>query len=162
MKQLYKYSEMMDENLYAACSGFRNTTSQSVSVLVKALSSLEDGAMLSQASFDIGRPEHVFNFSQLLTRHEMEEKQSQKMDIMNKDGDNNNNSSSSTKKKKKKSSPTKKKEKKKKKKTTTTKSDKGDAITIMQKLKQEEKEDEADKGKHPTGLSTFFNRWLRL
>ena len=41
-------------------------------------------------------------------------------------------------------------------------SDKGDAITIMQKLKQEEKEDEADKGKHPTGLSTFFNRWLRL
>ena len=159
MKQLYKYSEMMDENLYAACSGFRNTTSQSVSVLVKALSSLEDGAMLSQASFDIGRPEHVFNFSQLLTRHEMEEKQSQKMDIMNKDDDNNNNSSSSTKKKK--SSSNKKKEKKKKK-TTTTKSDKGDAITIMQKLKQEEKEDEADKGKHPTGLSTFFNRWLRL
>ena len=161
MKQLYKYSEMMDENLYAACSGFRNTTSQSVSVLVKALSSLEDGAMLSQASFDIGRPEHVFNFSQLLTRHEMEEKQSQKMDIMNKDDDNNNNSSSSTKKKKKKkSSSNKKKEKKKKKKTTN--SDKGDAITIMQKLKQEEKEDEADKGKHPTGLSTFFNRWLRL
>ncbi len=159
MKQLYKYSEMMDENLYAACSGFRNTTSQSVSVLVKALSSLEDGAMLSQASFDIGRPEHVFNFSQLLTRHEMEEKQSQKMDIMNKDDDNNNNSSSSTKKKKKKSSSNKKKEKKKK---TTTNSDKGDAITIMQKLKQEEKEDEADKGKHPTGLSTFFNRWLRL
>ena len=157
MKQLYKYSEMMDENLYAACSGFRNTTSQSVSVLVKALSSLEDGAMLSQASFDIGRPEHVFNFSQLLTRHEMEEKQSQKMDIMNKDDDNNNNSSSSTKKKKKKSSSNKKKEKKK-----TTNSDKGDAITIMQKLKQEEKEDEADKGKHPTGLSTFFNRWLRL
>ena len=157
MKQLYKYSEMMDENLYAACSGFRNTTSQSVSVLVKALSSLEDGAMLSQASFDIGRPEHVFNFSQLLTRHEMEEKQSQKMDIMNKDDDNNNNSSSSTKKKK--SSSNKKKEKKKKK---TTNSDKGDAITIMQKLKQEEKEDEADKGKHPTGLSTFFNRWLRL
>ena len=155
MKQLYKYSEMMDENLYAACSGFRNTTSQSVSVLVKALSSLEDGAMLSQASFDIGRPEHVFNFSQLLTRHEMEEKQSQKMDIMNKDDDNNNNSSSSTKKKK--SSSNKKKEKKK-----TTNSDKGDAITIMQKLKQEEKEDEADKGKHPTGLSTFFNRWLRL
>ena len=155
MKQLYKYSEMMDENLYAACSGFRNTTSQSVSVLVKALSSLEDGAMLSQASFDIGRPEHVFNFSQLLTRHEMEEKQSQKMDIMNKDDDNNNNSSSSTKKKK--SSSNKKKEKKKK-----TNSDKGDAITIMQKLKQEEKEDEADKGKHPTGLSTFFNRWLRL
>ena len=161
MKQLYKYSEMMDENLYAACSGFRNTTSQSVSVLVKALSSLEDGAMLSQASFDIGRPEHVFNFSQLLTRHEMEEKQSQKMDIMNKDDDNNNNSSSSTKKKKKKSSSNKKKEKKKKKKKTTN-SDKGDAITIMQKLKQEEKEDEADKGKHPTGLSTFFNRWLRL
>ena len=158
MKQLYKYSEMMDENLYAACSGFRNTTSQSVSVLVKALSSLEDGAMLSQASFDIGRPEHVFNFSQLLTRHEMEEKQSQKMDIMNKDDDNNKNSSSSTKKKK--SSSNKKKEKKKKKKTTN--SDKGDAITIMQKLKQEEKEDEADKGKHPTGLSTFFNRWLRL
>ena len=157
MKQLYKYSKMMDENLYAACSGFRNTTSQSVSVLVKALSSLEDGAMLSQASFDIGRPEHVFNFSQLLTRHEMEEKQSQKMDIMNKDDDNNNNSSSSTKKKKKKSSSNKKKEKKK-----TTNSDKGDAITIMQKLKQEEKEDEADKGKHPTGLSTFFNRWLRL
>ena len=156
MKQLYKYSEMMDENLYAACSGFRNTTSQSVSVLVKALSSLEDGAMLSQASFDIGRPEHVFNFSQLLTRHEMEEKQSQKMDIMNKDDDNNNNSSRSTKKKKK-SSSNKKKEKKK-----TTNSDKGDAITIMQKLKQEEKEDEADKGKHPTGLSTFFNRWLRL
>ena len=155
MKQLYKYSEMMDENLYAACSGFRNTTSQSVSVLVKALSSLEDGAMLSQASFDIGRPEHVFNFSQLLTRHEMEEKQSQKMDIMNKDDDNNNNSSRSTKKKK--SSSNKKKEKKK-----TTNSDKGDAITIMQKLKQEEKEDEADKGKHPTGLSTFFNRWLRL
>ena len=160
MKQLYKYSEMMDENLYAACSGFRNTTSQSVSVLVKALSSLEDGAMLSQASFDIGRPEHVFNFSQLLTRHEMEEKQSQKMDIMNKDDDNNNNNSSRSTKKKKKSSSNKKKEKKKKKKTTN--SDKGDAITIMQKLKQEEKEDEADKGKHPTGLSTFFNRWLRL
>jgi len=156
MKQLYKYSEMMDENLYAACSGFRNTTSQSVSVLVKALSSLEDGAMLSQASFDIGRPEHVFNFSQLLTRHEMEEKQSQKMDIMNKDDDNNNNNSSRSTKKKK-SSSNKKKEKKKK-----TNSDKGDAITIMQKLKQEEKEDEADKGKHPTGLSTFFNRWLRL
>ena len=155
MKQLYKYSEMMDENLYAACSGFRNTTSQSVSVLVKALSSLEDGAMLSQASFDIGRPEHVFNFSQLLTRHEMEEKQSQKMDIMNKDDDNNNNSSRSTKKKKFSSN-------KKKKKKKTTNSDKGDAITIMQKLKQEEKEDEADKGKHPTGLSTFFNRWLRL
>ena len=157
MKQLYKYSEMMDENLYAACSGFRNTTSQSVSVLVKALSSLEDGAMLSQASFDIGRPEHVFNFSQLLTRHEMEEKQSQKMDIMNKDDDNNNNNNSSRSTKKKKFSSNKKKKKKK-----TTNSDKGDAITIMQKLKQEEKEDEADKGKHPTGLSTFFNRWLRL
>ena len=34
----------------------------------------------------------------------------------------------------------------------------GNAITIMEKLKEEE----SQKEKTPTGLSTFLNRWLRL
>ena len=55
--------------MFYACSNFQNTTSQSVSVLVKALGGIEDGAMLSKASFEVGRPERVFNFSELLTRH---------------------------------------------------------------------------------------------
>ena len=38
--------------MFYACSNFQNTTIQSVSVMVKALAGIEDGAMLSKASFN--------------------------------------------------------------------------------------------------------------
>ena len=150
METLFHYSKIIDENLIAVCSNFRNTTRQGISVLVKALGTLEDSAMLSKASFEVGRPEHVFNFSELLTRHEVEGNE------RNREIDNNkvNNTDNVNVISNKYSLDTK---------TETideinsTKT--GNAITIMEKLKEEE---ESQKEKTPTGLSTFFNRWLRL
>ena len=55
--------------MFYACSNFQNTTSQSVSVLVKALGGMKM-VPCCQKLRSVGRPERVFNFSELLTRHE--------------------------------------------------------------------------------------------
>ena len=124
--------------MFYACSNFQNTTSQSVSVLVKALGGIEDGAMLSKASFEVGRPERVFNFSELLTRHEAKYGRPGEMNHSQDKEENENNATINP----------------------VKENDNGNAVAIMEQLKEEKKEDE--KSQEASGLAVFFRRWLRL
>ena len=135
---LFEYAKILDSNIFYACSNFQNTTSQSISVLVKALGGIEDGAMLSKASFEVGKPERVFNFSELLTRHEARH---------GRPGETNHS------------------EDKEEKETNATiipvkENDNSNAVAIMEQLKEEKKEDQ--KSQEASGLAVFFKRWLRL
>ena len=103
--------------MFYACSNFKNTTSQSVSVLVKALGGIEDGAMLSKASFEVGRPERVFNFSELLTRHEARHGRPGEMNHSQDKEENENNATINP----------------------VKENDNGNAVAIMEQLKEEKK-----------------------
>ena len=89
---------------------------------------IEDGAMLSKASFEVGRPERVFNFSAI------DEARHGRPGEMNHSQDKEENENNAT------INPVKE-------------NDNGNAVAIMEQLKEEKKEDE--KSQEASGIAVF-------